>query len=71
MATDGSTTGLPTIELKRAYEAPEARDGVRVSVDRLWARGVSMCQSADSWRVTPHGLRSTRLLSDTRIDQGT
>lgn len=26
--------------IKRAYEAPEARDGTRVLVDRLWPRGL-------------------------------
>ena len=29
------------IKLKRAYERPEADDGFRVLVDRLWPRGVS------------------------------
>ncbi|MGC6770203.1 DUF488 domain-containing protein [Enterococcus sp. LJL128] len=29
------------IYLKRAYEKPEAEDGCRVLVDRLWPRGVS------------------------------
>lgn len=29
------------VRLKRAYEPPEATDGVRVLVDRLWPRGVS------------------------------
>jgi uncharacterized protein YeaO (DUF488 family) len=29
------------IKLKRAYESPEADDGTRVLVDRLWPRGVS------------------------------
>lgn len=29
------------IQVKRAYEAPEASDGFRVLVDRLWPRGVS------------------------------
>lgn len=29
------------IELKRVYEAPEAGDGQRVLVDRLWPRGLS------------------------------
>ena len=28
------------IQLKRAYEAPAARDGRRILVDRLWPRGV-------------------------------
>lgn len=30
-----------SIRLKRVYEAPEASDGKRVLVDRLWPRGVS------------------------------
>lgn len=30
-----------TIKIKRAYERPEAGDGFRVLVDRLWPRGVS------------------------------
>ena len=29
------------LKLKRAYEAPEAADGVRILVDRLWPRGTS------------------------------
>ena len=29
------------IQLKRAYEKPSRRDGVRILVDRLWPRGVS------------------------------
>lgn len=29
------------IRLKRAYEPPESSDGLRVLVDRLWARGIS------------------------------
>ena len=29
-----------TIELKRAYEKPSAKDGARVLVDRLWPRGI-------------------------------
>ena len=28
------------IKLKRTYEAPEANDGYRVLVDRLWPRGI-------------------------------
>ena len=28
------------IQIKRAYEAPDAADGYRVLVDRLWPRGV-------------------------------
>ena len=29
------------IRVRRAYEAPEADDGVRILVDRLWPRGLS------------------------------
>ena len=29
------------IKIKRAYEAPEKSDGIRILVDRLWPRGVS------------------------------
>lgn len=31
---------MHTIKVKRVYEKPEAADGVRVLVDRLWPRGI-------------------------------
>jgi uncharacterized protein YeaO (DUF488 family) len=38
------------IHLKRAYESSNAADGVRVLVDRLWARGVSkQAAHLDAW----------------------
>jgi uncharacterized protein YeaO (DUF488 family) len=38
------------IELKRAYDQAEDRDGYRVLVDRLWPRGVSKEKAAlDEW----------------------
>jgi uncharacterized protein YeaO (DUF488 family) len=38
------------IKLKRAYERPEADDGFRVLVDRLWPRGVSKTSAkVDLW----------------------
>ena len=38
------------IQLKRAYEAPEASDGKRILVERLWPRGVSKSEAAiDCW----------------------
>lgn len=38
------------IKLKRAYEAPEPDDGIRVLVDRVWPRGVSRDDlSIDRW----------------------
>ena len=30
-----------TVQMKRAYEAPETSDGTRVLVDRLWPRGLT------------------------------
>jgi uncharacterized protein YeaO (DUF488 family) len=29
------------IKVKRIYDEPEADDGLRVLVDRLWARGIT------------------------------
>ncbi len=38
------------IRLKRAYEAPDKRDGTRILVDRLWPRGVKKVDAAiDHW----------------------
>ncbi|MFE9249377.1 DUF488 domain-containing protein [Streptomyces sp. NPDC007088] len=38
------------IRVRRAYEEPEARDGTRVLVDRLWPRGLSKDRAHfDEW----------------------
>jgi len=38
------------IRVKRAYESPEADDGARILVDRLWPRGVKKEQlSLHAW----------------------
>lgn len=38
------------ISIKRAYEAPDPTDGLRVLVDRLWPRGLSKADAAiDLW----------------------
>lgn len=38
------------IKLKRAYDEPSQRDGLRILVERLWPRGVSKEQAAiDLW----------------------
>ncbi|SET75763.1 Uncharacterized conserved protein YeaO, DUF488 family [Oceanobacillus limi] len=45
-----------TVQLKRAYEQPSERDGVRVLVDRIWPRGVSKSEAKiDEWmkKVAP------------------
>jgi uncharacterized protein YeaO (DUF488 family) len=39
-----------SIEIKRAYDPPSARDGERILVDRLWPRGLSRKAAAiDHW----------------------
>ena len=41
------------IKLKRTYDAPEADDGYRVLVDRLWPRGIKKENlHADEWAKT-------------------
>lgn len=38
------------LRLRRVYEAPDASDGVRILVDRLWPRGVTKANAAvDAW----------------------
>jgi uncharacterized protein YeaO (DUF488 family) len=38
------------LRLKRAYEAPQADDGFRILVDRLWPRGISQTSAGiDLW----------------------
>ncbi|TMU20076.1 DUF488 family protein [Halomonas sp. ATBC28] len=39
------------IELKRAYDSPQSKDGYRVLVDGIWPRGVSKEEAKiDEWR---------------------
>jgi uncharacterized protein YeaO (DUF488 family) len=39
-----------SFQIKRIYEPPEAEDGLRVLVDRLWPRGVKKADARlDSW----------------------
>jgi uncharacterized protein YeaO (DUF488 family) len=38
------------VKLKRAYESPAAKDGIRILIDRLWPRGISKKKAAlDQW----------------------
>jgi len=38
------------VQLKRAYESPARRDGIRILIDRLWPRGVAKESAAiDEW----------------------
>jgi uncharacterized protein YeaO (DUF488 family) len=39
-----------SIAIKRAYDPPAAKDGLRILVDRLWPRGVSKAKlKLDAW----------------------
>jgi uncharacterized protein YeaO (DUF488 family) len=39
-----------TVRIRRVYEAPEAEDGTRVLIDRVWPRGLSKEEAAlDEW----------------------
>jgi uncharacterized protein YeaO (DUF488 family) len=50
MPSEAAKPASSAIRLKRAYESPEPGDGVRVLVDRLWARGVSKeAAHLDAW----------------------
>ena len=41
---------LPSLQVKRVYDPPSERDGVRVLVDRLWPRGLTKTAAAvDLW----------------------
>ncbi|MGW4242252.1 DUF488 domain-containing protein [Nocardia sp. NPDC004722] len=49
-------TAQPNYRVKRVYDAPDADDGRRVLVDRLWPRGLSkQAAEIDEWAkdVTP------------------
>jgi uncharacterized protein YeaO (DUF488 family) len=44
--------GKPDVAIKRIYDAPEAADGYRALIDRLWPRGISRERAAlDAWLV--------------------
>lgn len=46
----GAGRAAMKLQIKRAYEAPEKADGVRILVDRLWPRGLSRDKAAvDLW----------------------
>ncbi|AFL53394.1 uncharacterized protein YeaO (DUF488 family) [Sinorhizobium fredii] len=44
---------MASLKLKRVYEAPEASDGTRILVDRLWPRGMAKDKARiDLWLKT-------------------
>jgi len=41
---------MPSISIKRVYDEPGAREGMRILVDRLWPRGLTKEKAAiDLW----------------------
>lgn len=41
---------MPEIQLKRAYDPPSRKDGLRILVERLWPRGIRKEEAAiDLW----------------------
>ena len=43
----------PTVRVRRVYDEPQADDGTRVLVDRLWPRGMSKARARlDEWCQT-------------------
>jgi len=43
----------PTVRVRRVYDEPQADDGTRVLVDRLWPRGMSKTRARlDEWCQT-------------------
>jgi uncharacterized protein YeaO (DUF488 family) len=50
MAQTDAEIPVQNIRLKRAYDPPEAADGTRILVDRLWPRGIKKSEAAiDRW----------------------
>jgi uncharacterized protein YeaO (DUF488 family) len=46
----GLPTGMSNIHIRRIYDPPQANEGLRILVDRLWPRGVSKATAAlDLW----------------------
>ena len=42
--------GKSNIRIKRAYDAPESEDGLRILIDRLWPRGMPKSKlKLDAW----------------------
>jgi uncharacterized protein YeaO (DUF488 family) len=40
-AGESNVSAFPAVGVKRVYEPPEASDGTRVLVDRIWPRGLT------------------------------
>jgi uncharacterized protein YeaO (DUF488 family) len=61
---------MASIEIKRAYEPPSPKDGMRILVDRLWPRGVRKDAAAlDLWRKDIAPTTALRKWFDHRPDR--
>jgi uncharacterized protein YeaO (DUF488 family) len=61
---------MPTISIKRVYEEPGSREGMRVLVDRLWPRGLTKEKAAvDLWMKDVAPSPSLRTWFDHREDR--
>lgn len=61
---------MPTISIKRVYEEPGTREGLRVLVDRLWPRGLTKERTAiDMWMKEVAPSPSLRTWFDHREDR--
>ncbi|HEY4293193.1 DUF488 domain-containing protein [Luteibacter sp.] len=61
---------MPTISIKRVYEEPGSREGMRILVDRLWPRGLTKEKAAvDLWMKDVAPSPSLRTWFDHREDR--
>jgi uncharacterized protein YeaO (DUF488 family) len=61
---------MASITIKRAYEPPSPKDGMRILVDRLWPRGVRKdAASLDLWSKDIAPTTSLRKWFDHRADR--
>ena len=61
---------MASIKIKRAYEPPSLKDGMRILVDRLWPRGLRKdAASLDLWSKDIAPTTSLRVWFDHRADR--
>jgi uncharacterized protein YeaO (DUF488 family) len=61
---------MASIKIKRAYEPPSPKDGMRILVDRLWPRGLRKdAASLDLWSKDIAPTTSLRTWFDHRADR--
>jgi uncharacterized protein YeaO (DUF488 family) len=61
---------MASIKIKRAYEPPSPKDGMRILVDRLWPRGLRKdAASLDVWSKDIAPTTSLRIWFDHQADR--